>query len=84
VNKTIRRQAVVLRHGPHILQRNEKKYSAFHNALRDYKHLYQGNQRINMGTSIFFTAVMIRAFRSAKSRGNGGTYWYVDPYVARI
>ena len=28
--------------------------------------------RVNMGTSIFFTAAMIRAFRSARSRGNGG------------
>jgi len=30
--------------------------------------------RVNMGASIFFTAEMIRAFRSARSRGNGGTY----------
>jgi len=28
--------------------------------------------RVNMGTSIFFTAAMIHAFRSARSRGNGG------------
>ena len=28
---------------------------------------------INMGASIFFTAAMTRAFRSARSRGNGGT-----------
>jgi len=28
---------------------------------------------INMGASIFFTAAMIRAFRSARSRGNSGT-----------
>ena len=27
----------------------------------------------NMGASIFFTAAMIRSFRSTKSRGNGGT-----------
>jgi hypothetical protein len=27
-----------------------------------------------MGASIFFTAAMIRAFRSARSRGNGGTF----------
>jgi len=26
--------------------------------------------RVNMGASIFFTAAMIRAFRSARSRGN--------------
>jgi hypothetical protein len=31
------------------------------------------NTRVNKGASIFFTAVMIRAFRSARSRGNGGT-----------
>jgi hypothetical protein len=30
--------------------------------------------RVNMGASIFFTAAVIRAFRSARSRGNGGTY----------
>ena len=29
--------------------------------------------RFNMGASIFFTAAMIRAFRSARSRGNRGT-----------
>ena len=27
--------------------------------------------RVNMGASIFFTAAMIRVFRSARSRGNG-------------
>ena len=27
--------------------------------------------RVNMGASIFFTAAMIRAFRSTRSRGNG-------------
>jgi len=29
------------------------------------------HMRVNMGVSIFFTAAMIRAFRSARSRGNG-------------
>jgi len=29
--------------------------------------------RVNMGALIFFTAAMIRAFMSARSRGNGGT-----------
>jgi len=29
--------------------------------------------RVNMGASIFFTAAMIRALRSARSRGNSGT-----------
>ena len=28
---------------------------------------------VNMGASILFTAAMIRDFRSARSRGNGGT-----------
>jgi hypothetical protein len=32
--------------------------------------------RVNMGASIPFTAAMIRVFRSARSRGNGGTYEY--------
>jgi hypothetical protein len=27
--------------------------------------------RVNMGASIFFTAAMIRAFRSARARGKG-------------
>jgi len=29
--------------------------------------------RVNKGASIFFTTAIIRAFRSARSRGNGGT-----------
>ena len=29
--------------------------------------------RVNMGASIFFTAAVICAFRSARSRGNVGT-----------
>ena len=33
--------------------------------------------RFNMGTSIFFTAAMIRAFRSARSCGNGGNEYPV-------
>jgi hypothetical protein len=48
--------------------------------------------RFNMGASIFFTAAMIHAFRSARSRGNVGTdhcsseeYWctHVDVCVPR-
>ena len=34
--------------------------------------------RVNMGASIFFTAAMIRVFRSARSRGNGGTFVSLD------
>jgi hypothetical protein len=32
------------------------------------------HKRVNMGALIFFTAAMIRAFRSVRSHGNGGTY----------
>ena len=102
-------------------------YRAFHNVLRNYKHLKQENQRtylngivhshrktdkfisqlqlfdvcttgdtahidtifkfchtrVSMGASIFFTAVMIRAFRSARSRGNGGTNTVHAMHVAQ-
>ena len=36
-----------------------------------------------MGASIFFTAAMIFAFRSAKSRGNGGTNTLHHMHVAQ-
>ena len=39
--------------------------------------------RVNMGASIFFTAVMIRAFRSARSRGNGGANTVHAMHVAQ-
>ena len=39
--------------------------------------------RVNMGASIFFTAVMIRAFRSARSRGNVGTHTLHEMHVAQ-
>jgi len=39
--------------------------------------------RVNMGASIFFTAAMIHAFRSAKSRGNGGTNNFHEMHVAQ-
>jgi len=39
--------------------------------------------RVNMGASIFFTAAMNRAFRSARSRGNGGTNTLHEMYVVR-
>jgi len=35
---------------------------------------FLAHTRVNMDASIFFTAVMIRAFRSARSRGNGTLY----------
>ena len=39
--------------------------------------------RVNMGASIFFTSAMIRAFRSARSRGNGGTNTVHEMHVAQ-
>ena len=39
--------------------------------------------RVHMGASIFFTATMIRAFRSARSRGNGRTNTLHEMYVAQ-
>jgi len=39
--------------------------------------------RVNMGASIFFTAAMIRAFRSTRSRGNGGTNTLHEMHVAQ-
>ena len=41
------------------------------------------NTRFNMGASIFFTALMIPAFRSARSRGNGGTNTLHEMHVAQ-
>ena len=41
------------------------------------------NTRVNMGVSIFFTVAMIRAFRSARSRGNGGTNNLHEMHVAQ-
>ena len=39
--------------------------------------------RVNMSASIFFTAAMIRAFRSARSRGNGGTNTLHEMHVGQ-
>lgn len=39
--------------------------------------------RVNMSASLFFTTVMIRAFRSARSRGNGGTNTLHEMHVAQ-
>jgi len=39
--------------------------------------------RVNMGASIFFTAAMIRAFRSARSRGNGTLRTLHEIHVAQ-
>jgi hypothetical protein len=38
---------------------------------------------VNMGASIFFNAAMIRAFRSSRSRGNGGTNTLHEIHVAQ-
>ena len=39
--------------------------------------------RVNMGASIFFTAAIIRAFRSARSCGNVGTNTLHEMHVAQ-
>jgi len=39
--------------------------------------------RVNMGTSMFFTAAVIPAFRSARSRGNGGMNTWSLTYPQR-
>ena len=39
--------------------------------------------RVDMGASIFFTAAIIRAFKSARSRGNGGTNTSHEMHVAQ-
>jgi len=39
--------------------------------------------RVNMDALIFFTATMIRAFRTARSRGNGGTNTLHEMHVAQ-
>ena len=39
--------------------------------------------RVKMGASIFFTAAMIRAFRSARSRGNGTLRTLHEMHVAQ-
>ena len=38
---------------------------------------------VDMGSSIFFTAAMTRAFRPARSRGNGGTNTVHEMHVAQ-
>ena len=44
---------------------------------------FLSNTRVNMGASIFFTAAMTRAFRSARSRDNGGTNTVHEMHVAQ-
>jgi hypothetical protein len=39
--------------------------------------------RVNLGASIFFTALMIRAFKSARPRGNGETNTWSLAYLQR-
>jgi len=47
-----------------------------------FKSLPHTHTRVNMSASIYFTAAMIRAFRSARSRGNGGTNTLHEMHVA--
>jgi len=39
--------------------------------------------RVNMGSSILFTAATVRALSSARSRGNGGTNTLHEMHVAQ-
>jgi len=48
-----------------------------------FKFLPHTHTRVNMGASIFFTVATIRAFRSARSRGNGGTNTLHEMHVAQ-
>ena len=48
-----------------------------------FKFLPHTHTHVNIGASIFFTAVMIRDFRSARSRGNGGTNTLYEMHVAQ-
>jgi len=41
------------------------------------------HRRVNMGASIFFTAAMIRGFRSARARGNGTLSTLHEMHVAQ-
>ena len=55
---------------------------------RDTAHIdmifkFLPHTRVNKGTSIFFTAAMIRAFRSARSRGNSRTNTLHEMHVAQ-
>jgi hypothetical protein len=77
-----------------------KKFCLTTRDVRYVRHGWHGTHRydiqvlatrVNLGASIFFTAAMIRAFRSARSRGSGGTYtviyqlnFTVFMYVTRI
>jgi hypothetical protein len=45
---------------------------------------FLSHTHVNMGASIFFTAAMIRAFRLARSRGNGATNTRTLTYPQRI
>jgi hypothetical protein len=44
---------------------------------------FSQHTRVNMGASIFFTAAMVRGFRSARSRGNDGTNTSHEIHVAQ-
>jgi hypothetical protein len=49
----------------------------------DKKFKFLSHTRVNTGASIFFTAAMIRAFRSARSHGNVGTNTPSSTYPQR-
>ena len=53
-----------------------------HTSIR-YASSCHTHTRVNMGASIFFTAAMIRAFRSARSRGNSGKNTVHEMHVSQ-
>ena len=57
-------------------------------APRDTAHIdtifkFLPHTRVSMGASIFFTAPTIRAFRSARSRGDGGKNTLHETHVTQ-
>ena len=54
-----------------------------HRAFHNVRYSTSCHTRVNMGASTFFTAAMIRALRSARSRGNGGTNTLHEMHVAQ-
>ena len=49
----------------------------------DTIYKFFSHTRVNMGASIFFTAALIRAFMSARSRGNGALRTSHEMHVAQ-
>ena len=45
--------------------------------------MFLPHTRVNMSASIFFTVAVIRAFRTARSRGNGGKNTVQEMHTAQ-